>query len=349
MSDWITACQTHVGQQRTRNEDAVGVIDHGELGWSLLVCDGMGGHEDGDVASATAIARLNEILTARAAETSTSRLLHEALVSADQAIAAAGRPMGSTGVVARLRGAQVWYGWVGDSRLYILRNGHIIEKSEDHTRVAAMVASGELTVEAARAHPDAHMLTQALGSGAARPTVYAEPFESAHGDVVLLCSDGLHDLVDDHELGGEIAGLTPAEACNHLIALANSRGGHDNISVAIASFGEPRIPGATRRTLEDGARGELGGVAPASTPTTLQDSGEYRRATGARRSDDRPSDRSAPAGPVRAEPDPIDAEAPNIAAVAVLAGLLGFALGSILTAWVIHLVTPEPTAVVCPP
>lgn len=239
---WRVGAATDPGRERTRNEDAYAVQPLGGHRYALVVCDGMGGHQDGHIASRTAI----ETLQRQPPDLSQDRpfeSLHTILTEADHAVhavhAADAPPgevvMGTTAIVAWLDGERLWYGWVGDSRLYLLRGGQIIERSVDHTRVQELVNAGELTPAEAADHPHAHVLSQVLGMGTARPSVYAEAITTALGDRLLLCSDGLHDLVEDHELADLLAGEDPAATAETLVALANARGGHDNITVVVAA------------------------------------------------------------------------------------------------------------------
>ena len=247
---WRVGAATDPGRERQRNEDAAAVQDLGGDRFALAVCDGMGGHQDGHIASSTAIA----VLQQRPPDFAQARpfeALHRALVEADLAVHAvhADAPsgevvMGTTAVVAWLDGPRLWYGWVGDSRLYLLRDGVIVERSVDHTRVQELVNAGELTPAEAAEHPQAHVLSQVLGMGTARPSVYAEPVTASPGDRLLLCSDGLHDLVDDAELADLLRGDDPQATADALIALANARGGHDNITVVVAARGADGPPPA---------------------------------------------------------------------------------------------------------
>lgn len=298
---WTFSEHTDVGRQRTRNEDACLVVHHGADDYSFIVCDGMGGHEDGHVASAVGVATLGAWLQAHAQDPEVFRVLHEALRAADQAVTAEanGRTMGSTAVVARVIGPRCWYGWVGDSRLYLYRGGALIERSEDHTRVAAMVAAGQLSASEARHHPDAHLLTQALGTGVAQPTVYADPIELQPGDMLVLCSDGLHDLVEPEELPDLMAAVPLASAAQELVAVANERGGHDNITVVAARWSADR---------------------PLERPTVQEE----------------PPASQMPARPEPVRPTPADTPPPSAAArflPLVLAAVAGAVVGSAATAW----------------
>jgi protein phosphatase len=246
------ALRTDPGQERERNEDAGHIEELGGGAWLFVVCDGMGGHDDGDVASHTAIGHIVDHVVRHVDADAPYAVLHEALVGAHKAVTrvAAGSNMGTTAVVGWVRGDRCWYGWVGDSRLYHLRGHEVVERSEDHTRVAMLVASGEITEAEAADHPDASVLVQALGAGMldVRPTVYREPIQLRDGDALVLCSDGLHDLVRDHELPGEILGDAGTTASS-LVDLANARGGHDNITVVVAQMGAN--PPASRDTSPD--------------------------------------------------------------------------------------------------
>ena len=154
------AALSDVGRTRDHNEDAFHFEQAPDGAWVLAVCDGMGGHEAGEVASAAAIRRLQSFLR-DAPRSDPARIVYDALNAANQAVideaAATGNPtMGTTAVVALVVGAKAWYGWVGDSRAYHFRAGALLDRSVDHTRVQALVDAGVLTAEEARHHPDLH-------------------------------------------------------------------------------------------------------------------------------------------------------------------------------------------------
>ncbi len=257
-----------VGRQRSQNEDSfrIGVQPDGSR--LLVVCDGMGGHEAGEVASQVASDRIVEVLAASAPD-NPPRALYQAFVEANQAVLDAvvtrGAPgMGTTGVIAWVMGPRCYVGWVGDSRLYQFRAGGLIDRTRDHTRVAQLITNGILTAEEARNHPDSHVLVQALGGSPGvqksfKPEVWTEPLELRSGDVVLLCSDGLYDFIEDHELYPLIEGRDYQDAVTRLIQTANERGGADNITVILLVAGQPEVPRTTkepqetqRETLPDG-------------------------------------------------------------------------------------------------
>lgn len=265
--------RTDVGRQRERNEDSYDVRERGAAGHLLVVCDGMGGHGGGDVASQIAVDTIvSELPAAPLAEPPAA--IYQALRTANVNVLDAARTgrdpaMGTTAVVAWIEGRSCWVGWVGDSRLYHYRGGVEIDRTVDHTRVQKMVELGILTPEAAKVHPDAHILTQAIGGGEEvdiKPSAWNEPLELADGDVLLLCSDGLYDLVDDDEIYGVIAGHPYERATERLIVLANDRGGVDNITVVICVVGQPTVPHAGQPPAPVSPAGQGSGAA--STPTS---------------------------------------------------------------------------------
>ena len=242
--------RSDVGRQREGNEDSLRVL-RDESGTLLVVCDGMGGHEGGEIASDVAATTIVEVMRRQAA-LPLPAAIYSALVEANAAVVKAAQDkghdgMGTTAVVVRAQGSQLHVGWVGDSRFYLFRAGAIVERSTDHTRVEAMIAEGLITRENAKRHPDAHILSMVLGGAASvqegfRPEVWNEAIALQAGDVALLCSDGLYDLIADDELYPLMAGLDHKAAVERLIEVANERGGSDNVTVAILVAGEPLVP-----------------------------------------------------------------------------------------------------------
>lgn len=239
---------THVGKIRDNNEDSVGYawLDDGSL--FVIVADGMGGHEAGEVASSLAV-RVSEDVVCQDPDADPRDRLYNALLEANQAILEEGassgtRGMGTTAIAAIIKGSQVYLGQVGDSRAYQFRRGHRLWRTTDHTRVQMLVEEGRLTEEQARHHPEAGMLTRALGHArmadgqALVPEVLDEALVLEQGDTLLLCSDGLHDLLEDEEIGRMISGKDSESAISDLIREACDRGGHDNITIAIINAGK---------------------------------------------------------------------------------------------------------------
>lgn len=219
------------------NEDALAIAEV-PFGMAAVVCDGMGGHEGGELASRAAVQRILETLVHE--KQAPERLLSVAIERAHAEVYALGgdapidvRP-GSTAVLLVLCGQEALLSYVGDSRAYRVRARKAERLTRDHSVVEALLAAHAITPEAARQHPDANRITRALGIAAEIEPELLAPLRVELGDAFLLCSDGLTDLVEDAELGELAAGpATPEAACQALVALANQRGGHDNISVAL--------------------------------------------------------------------------------------------------------------------
>jgi protein phosphatase len=238
------AAHTDIGLVRSRNEDSFW-IDAGH-GW-LLLADGMGGHSSGDLASALAINYvLNRLLAATEKNGSPDyiRVLTDSVADANTAIRGAGKQsaavhsMGATFVGAVLSPGGMTYVHVGDSRLYLLRDGVLIQLSRDHTLVQEFVDAGHLTIETAQSHPYRGLLTRGLGvHDEVEPDTGICTLHP--GDRLLLCTDGLTDMVDEHEIA-RLLGMPVRvdEMAKSLIDAANSAGGHDNVSVIVAWFNE---------------------------------------------------------------------------------------------------------------
>ena len=241
------SCKTDVGCVRELNEDSVRVVRPGspaELarkGVLVMVCDGMGGHAGGEVASKLAVETIGERYMKSPLPPTPA--LRDALLSANSVIFEAAKRdaslhgMGTTGTALVLRGSSALYAHVGDSRLYLVRGEGIYQMSEDHSAVMELVRRGLLSPTEARHHPQKNVVLRAVGT---QPKVevssWDEPFPLKLGDKWLLCSDGLSDLVEDEELQTALHLHGLDAAGDSLIALARSRGGHDNISVVIAEI-----------------------------------------------------------------------------------------------------------------
>lgn len=251
------------GCVRTINEDALRVIrpttpdalaQHGVL---AVVCDGMGGHEAGEVASALAMETIVQRFEADDRELPLA--LVRAIKAANRAIHDAAeaniklRGMGTTCCALVLRHGSAYCAHVGDSRCYLLRDGDIYLMTEDHSAVMDLVHRRVISREEASHHPDKNVISRALGSHAeVDVSAWEHPFAVLPDDAFLLCSDGLHDLVGDDEIRDVVGdGAVHAQvACDRLVTLARARGGHDNISVAIlrmrADGAEAPAPDETR-------------------------------------------------------------------------------------------------------
>lgn len=230
------ACQTDAGRVRQQNEDRYKVDPKSGV---LVIADGMGGHAGGEVASQIAVDTITDILNS--ADTIDAKLLEKALRKANDAILKAATDdaelhgMGTTAVIAALVGKQLIHAHVGDSRLYRIRKGTLEQLTDDHSLLAERVAEGELTQEEADALPLGNVITRALGVD---PGVQVDTggLDCEPGDMLLLCTDGLTDMVGDDDI---LQRITSADgdlesACQALIDQANDNGGHDNITVILA-------------------------------------------------------------------------------------------------------------------
>lgn len=246
------AAATDVGRRRTGNEDSWSLWTAERDGEHaadtlLLVCDGMGGTNAGEVASRMAVdIVLRELRAAPADDLATA--LSRAIGRANHEIWEESRAhadmngMGTTCTVVALRGDQVLVGHVGDSRAYLVRDGLARQITTDHSLVAQLVARKQITPEEARHDPRRNVVTRSVGVGSdvdVDVIAVGEPLRD--GDTLVVCSDGLHGQVSDSELA-ELSGRSSIDdACRALVELANERGGPDNITVVLARF--ERSPG----------------------------------------------------------------------------------------------------------
>ncbi|MGD8626343.1 MAG: Stp1/IreP family PP2C-type Ser/Thr phosphatase [Anaerolineae bacterium] len=239
---------TDVGRARPHNEDYVDCRippDPQQLarrGSIFLVADGMGGHQAGEVASRGAVEAVMENYFADAShDVPTSlvrafRYANQKLHAQAQADSSKGG-MGTTLVAAVVLGRKVYVANVGDSRAYLINRTGITQITEDHSWVEEQVRAGLLTMEQARRHPQRNLVTRALSS---KPSVEVDLFEGEinAGDTILLCSDGLTGRVEDAEIAAIVRQHPPHQAAEKLVALANERGGNDNITVLVVNAQE---------------------------------------------------------------------------------------------------------------
>jgi PPM family protein phosphatase len=220
------------------NEDSAAHVET-SLGLLAVVCDGMGGHAGGKEASELAVKTIVEIVQAAPPGSMVGDVLRTALTEANSRIwnmptAEAGLRPGSTVVAAILhdQGADVAH--VGDSRVYLVHAGAISQVTSDHSMVQELVNRNLIKAEDAAKHPDANKILRALGIAKdVDVEVRPEPLAYVAGDVFILCSDGLSDLVTPAEILEIAASDSPAQAAGRLVDLANARGGHDNITALV--------------------------------------------------------------------------------------------------------------------
>ncbi|HKI23863.1 MAG TPA: Stp1/IreP family PP2C-type Ser/Thr phosphatase [Gaiellaceae bacterium] len=227
---------THPGRKRRHNEDSYVVEPP-----MFAVADGMGGAKAGEVASGLAAAALKEAgADGRSGEERVTQLIQEAnrrvFRRANEDRDASG--MGTTMTVALVEDGRVVFGHVGDSRAYLIREGSIEQLTDDHSLVAELVRNGRLTPEEAEAHPQRSVITRAVGT---EPDVDVDTFtiDPEDGDLFLICSDGLTDMVDDGTIIDAIGRHRDDldEAAKALVGAANRGGGEDNITVLFFELG----------------------------------------------------------------------------------------------------------------
>ncbi len=238
------AGETDVGRARQLNEDFL-LVDS-ELGL-YVVCDGMGGHAAGEIASSTAAAHVQQLLLDKHEELAAvdrgelphdraAQILREAIEDASQTIFRMGQAetgkkgMGTTFVSLLIRGGKGVMGHVGDSRLYLVRAAQLYQLSEDHTFLQEAIRYGMMTPEQARESTHHNIITRAVGP-LESVIVDTLVFDILDGDTLMLCSDGLHGyLAEGAELPGLMSGESIPDIAKQLIGIANDRGGADNIT-----------------------------------------------------------------------------------------------------------------------
>ena len=266
------AALSHPGETGKNNEDRYSVTSY-RLGSRrtpavlAVVADGIGGHLAGEVASQLAVESIIRQL-GRANGRAPLRELRSAVIEAARAVSRASqeaeerRGMGSTVAVAWVVGDRLFTAFVGDSRIYVMRGGVIQQTSVDHTWIQEALDHRVISPEEAQDHPNAHVLRRHLGGAQVPEPDLRLRLSSAEGDAraranqglrlrsgdqILLCSDGLTDLVSQSEIRDSLAGLAPDQAADRLVELARARGGHDNITVVILTVPPPGPAQARRR------------------------------------------------------------------------------------------------------
>jgi len=235
---------THVGQVRKANEDSCDIFAVANMK-VFVVCDGMGGHVGGQVASQTAITTIHEYLLNNVV-IDPREAIHNSIVAANEAILNKARQqpelsgMGSTCVMLVVTSdGKVYYGHVGDSRIYIVANHKITQLTEDHSFVQTLVKAKQITEEQAEHHPRKNEITNALGlQGMLPPTVCDTPIEPNSGYCFLLCSDGLSGMVNKEQIKRVVSKheIPIQQRAETLIKMANEAGGVDNITVELVEF-----------------------------------------------------------------------------------------------------------------
>lgn len=254
------SARTDVGIVRDHNEDNFSIVqsvspflpwdyqpggfDNPENGLLLLVADGMGGTNAGEVASSLAVnvvedsfKELDKIpASVKAKEDFLKGIIHKAkkLIVNEAKANSEYRGMGTTVVIAWIIGQQCHLAWAGDSRAYLLNKDQKIEIiSKDHSLVWELMEKGMLTEEEAETHPDSNIITQSLSDSGAKLKPDSRTIELSDGDKLLLCSDGLNGMVDKEGIRKILVENRGNDACTKLVEEANLHGGTDNITVVL--------------------------------------------------------------------------------------------------------------------
>lgn len=229
---------TDKGKIRRKNEDFFVAERLGENEYVFAVADGMGGHQAGEVASRLACEKFVECLKKKKFSnpmlffrTALEEVNKKILEEASKDISKAG--MGSTLSVLYIKGNQAYIAHVGDSRIYWITGRKIVQLTVDHSLVEKLVREGALSVEEARYHPKRNVLYQSLGVSEELHPQLVGPIKLRPGDRFVLCSDGLFNNVKDFEIKNTVSKYPLKEALFKMIALANERGGQDNITAIV--------------------------------------------------------------------------------------------------------------------
>lgn len=235
-----TFSMTHIGRRRETNQDYMFTSETavGNLPNLFLVADGMGGHAAGDYASRFTVEKIVEhveqskqnepvAVIKQAVDYANRLLLQEANADASK------MGMGTTIVAATCQGDKLYTANVGDSRLYVVNQEQIIQITRDHSLVQEMVRLGEMDMADAKEHPDKNIITRAIG---VKAEVAVDFFETkvAKGDTILMCSDGLSNMIEDEDIKRVVLGQRDiVEKAERLVEIANENGGKDNITVVL--------------------------------------------------------------------------------------------------------------------
>jgi len=252
MENYLIANCTDTGRVRTINEDSMATFDSPN-GRVVVVCDGMGGQNAGDVASQLAVAVIQDILTDNEF-TTPEEAITKSIMAANQAILHRSSQneglsgMGATCVMLLISDGKVYYGSVGDSRIYYVAGGQIRQITKDQSYVQTLVDAGEISPEAAEHHRDKNQITNALGiQGMTPPVISQLPITPEPGSVFILCSDGLSGMVNNNVIQKIASDHSRplSERAKELVNLANNAGGIDNITVQLVEFPKGSVAAGT--------------------------------------------------------------------------------------------------------
>lgn len=243
MENYIIANCTDTGRTRRVNEDSMVTFDSPN-GRVVAVCDGMGGQNAGDVASQLAVAVIQDILSDNTFATP-EEAITSSVIAANQAILRKAsmnedmQGMGATCVMLIVKDGKVYYGSIGDSRIYYIANGMIRQITKDQSYVQTLVDAGQITLAEAEHHQDKNQITNALGVEVMTPPVIGQmPIIPEPNSTFLLCSDGLSGMINNNTILNTVSryDLSLNERARMLVEQANEAGGLDNITVQLVEF-----------------------------------------------------------------------------------------------------------------
>lgn len=241
-----TAVYSDVGSVRKANEDSYYVSDFENNNGYVIVADGMGGHKGGQMASKTAIEEINRTLDFKTVEKMNKEEIEQKIIecveNANMAVLTKALSddslfgMGTTLVLCLVINKVAYIANIGDSRLYVVRDNKMAQVTKDHSVVQMLIDSGEITEKEAKNHPNKNVITRAIGSDV---KIEADIFyyKIKKNDYILLCTDGLSNMVDDSVILDVLTNENSLEtAVNRLGQIANKNGGLDNITLAVLKY-----------------------------------------------------------------------------------------------------------------
>jgi protein phosphatase len=232
--------KTDTGRVRPSNQDNFATRELLDGRYFAIVCDGMGGYAGGNVASEIAVNTALETVDAAQPVTDAEAMLTNAITMANNMVYAAAikdeelANMGTTAVAVWVSDGVATIGHVGDSRAYLYREGKLSQLTHDHSLVQTMIDSGSITVEDAKTHPYKNVITRVVGKDTP-PEVSFVTCQLAEGDVILICTDGLTNMLEDAEIENILSMQTELTqgTCEKLVSAANEKGGTDNITAVL--------------------------------------------------------------------------------------------------------------------
>ncbi len=233
-----------IGKLRATNEDSMFAEAKGD-DYLFIVCDGLGGHLSGEVASSLAVERISEYIFEHMDEdfyADRLRLIEDALLMANRSIVEEAKTssdltsMGTTAEVALIRAENLHIGHVGDSRIYLLRDGELRQLTRDHSLINDLIDAGTITLEESKTMGQRNIITRALGADSGLE-VDLDKMELKPQDVLLLCSDGVTNGIEDDDIRDVLdQEIGPQEKAQMLIYMANASGGYDNATVVVGEL-----------------------------------------------------------------------------------------------------------------